>query len=286
MGLSSTTGCWYWVWLYHGGASEKVSWSDPFSPKRATVNSKPIAVVLAAGRGTRMKSDLPKVLVPVLGRPMVHWVLDALQEAGFHKQIVVIGYRGDDVKLELKGRSGIEFAVQTEQLGTGHATDQCRPLLESHNGPVLVVAGDSPMIRHESLKRLLNEFEAGSYSCLLGTLVKQDPAGLGRIVRDADGRFSRIVEHKDASPEQLAIREVNMSTYLFQCQDLLWALSKMDNRNSQGEYYLTDCPEILLKSGKLVDALPVLQACEALSINTMEELQLVEATMQEMGYTR
>jgi UDP-N-acetylglucosamine diphosphorylase/glucosamine-1-phosphate N-acetyltransferase len=253
-------------------------------PGKPIVNTQPIAIVLAAGRGTRMKSDLPKVLVPVLDRPMIHWVLDALDQAGVKQQIVVVGYRAQDVKRELEGRSGVRFALQSEQLGTGHAADQCRPFLKEHYGPTLVVAGDSPMIQSLSVATLLDNFAAGDFGCLLGTLVKQDPTGLGRIVRCSQGKFTKIVEHKDATPEELAIREVNMSTYLFRCPDLLWSLSKLENKNSQAEYYLTDCPEILLKAGKKVEAMPVLQACEALSINTMDQLLLVEATMREMGY--
>lgn len=246
----------------------------------------PIAVVLAAGRGTRMKSDLPKVLFPALGRPMVHWVLDALQQAGFEQQIVVIGYGAEAVRQELGSRVGVSFAIQEQQLGTGHAVAQCRAALNQHQGPVMVVAGDSPLIQPDSIARLLDEFQSQDYACLLGTLTKEDPAGLGRIVRDGSGRFSRIVEQKDASTEEQKIREVNMSTYLFKCQDLLWALSQVSNTNSQSEYYLTDCPEILLKAGKRVDAISVLKPCESLSINTVDELALVEAKMEELGYVK
>jgi bifunctional UDP-N-acetylglucosamine pyrophosphorylase / glucosamine-1-phosphate N-acetyltransferase len=245
----------------------------------------PIAVVLAAGKGTRMKSDLPKVLVPVLGRPMIHWVIDALQKAGCARCIVVVGYRADDVKQELAGRGGIDFALQSEQLGTGHAVQMCRPQLSSHDGTTLVVAGDSPLIQSASVARLLEEFSSGKWACLLGTLEKDNPVGLGRIVRDQSGKFERIIEQKDATPEQQKIREVNMSTYLFKTPSLLTALSQLSNSNAQGEFYLTDCPEILRKSGQMVDALPVLQACEALSINTMDELGIVEEKMQELGYS-
>jgi bifunctional UDP-N-acetylglucosamine pyrophosphorylase/glucosamine-1-phosphate N-acetyltransferase len=246
----------------------------------------PLAVVLAAGRGTRMKSDLPKVLFPVLGRPMIHWVLDALQAAGCQRSIVVVGYRAEDVQLELSGRSGVSFALQSEQLGTGHAVEMCREQLEKHSGTVVVVAGDSPLIQPASVARLLEEFSSGQWSCLLGTLEKDNPTGLGRIVRDAEGRFERIVEQKDATAEQLQIREVNMSTYLFENQSLLWALSQLSNSNAQGEFYLTDCPELLRRDGHRVDALPVLAACESLSINTIDELAQVEAKMQELGYDK
>lgn len=231
-----------------------------------------------------MKSDLPKVLFPVLGRPMIHWVLDALGKAGIQQTIVVVGYRADDVKQELSGRSNVGFALQAEQLGTGHAVEMCRPQLLGHAGPVLVVAGDSPMIQAASVTKLLEAFDAGDYACLLGTLLKEDPIGLGRIVRGGDGKFERIVEHKDAAPEELLIREVNMSTYLFAGPQLLSALSQLENNNSQGEFYLTDCPARLLATGLSVDALPILQPCEALSINTTDELQAVEAKMTEMGY--
>ncbi len=248
------------------------------------MKSEAIAVVLAAGKGTRMKSELPKVLFPVLGRPMIHWVIEALAKAGIERTIVVVGYRADDVQRAMSSRPGIGFALQSQQLGTGHAVEMCRPQLADHQGPVLVVAGDSPMIQPDSIAKLLAKFQSGHYACLLGTLNKPDPSGLGRIVRGSDGRFEKIVEHKDATPAQLEITEVNMSTYLFDGPQLLWALEQLEDSNSQREFYLTDCPEILRKAGREVDAVAVLQPCEALSINTVDELQLVEAKMTEMGY--
>lgn len=251
---------------------------------QANPETAPTAVILAAGKGTRMQSDLPKVLFPVLGRPMVHWVLDALEAAGIERSIVVVGYRGEAVQEELGQRVNLQFVVQAEQLGTGHAVEVCRSQLTSHTGPVLVVAGDSPLIQASSVRTLLKEFQAGRYACLLGTLLKDDPTGLGRIVRGPDGGFERIVEHKDATEAQRQIKEVNMSTYMFAGQALLRALSKLSNDNVQGEYYLTDCPEILLREGGLVDAIPVLQPCESLSINTIDELARVEDEMRALGY--
>jgi len=244
----------------------------------------PVAVVLAAGLGTRMKSDLPKVLVPVLGRPMIHFVLDALAAAGITRTIVVVGYRADDVRAELAGRKGIEFALQSERLGTGHAVKMAQPLLAGHSGPVLVVAGDSPMIQVRSIRALLDHFDHHRPACLLGTLHKANPHGLGRIVRDAAGRFQRIVEEKDATDDQRLITEVNMSTYVFSGPELLHALTLLKNENRQREYYLTDCPAILKAEGKTIEALPILQPCEALSINTTDELSEVEAEMKRMGY--
>jgi bifunctional UDP-N-acetylglucosamine pyrophosphorylase / glucosamine-1-phosphate N-acetyltransferase len=246
--------------------------------------SSPIAVVLAAGQGTRMKSDLPKVLFPVLGRPMIEFVLEALAAAGIERVIAVVGYRAEDVRAALASRRDVEFVLQTERLGTGHAVKMAAPLLLGHNGPVLVVTGDSPLIQPSSVTELLAYFESHQSACLLGTLHKANPAGLGRIVRDAAGGFLGIVEEKDATPMQRQITEVNMSTYLFDCRELLHALDQLKNDNRQKEFYLTDCPGILKAEGKRVEALPVLKECEALSINTLDELQSVEAEMRKLGY--
>lgn len=246
------------------------------------------AIVMAAGKGTRMKSELPKVLFPVLGRPMIHWVLDALERVGIERILVVVGYRHEDVRRELEGRKGVEFVLQEKQLGTGHAVQMCVPSLasepQSENRPVLIVAGDSPLVQSSSLSELLEAFVQGAYSCLLGTLVKEDPQGLGRIVRDANGRFERIVEQKDASAQEALLREVNMSTYIFKQSRLVWALDRLGNNNAQGEYYLTDCPALLLNQGDPVDALAALKDCESLSINTIDELARVEDKMKEIGY--
>jgi bifunctional UDP-N-acetylglucosamine pyrophosphorylase/glucosamine-1-phosphate N-acetyltransferase len=248
--------------------------------------SDPIAVVLAAGMGTRMKSDLPKVLCPVLGRPMIEFVLDALAPGGIGRVIAVVGYRADDVRTALAERTNVEFVLQTERLGTGHAVKMAREFLVGHMGPVVVVAGDSPMIQADSIRKLLSHFQEHQPACLLGTLHKPNPAGLGRIVRDGRGEFVGIVEEKDATPEQRQITEVNMSTYVFAGPELLHALDQLKNENRQKEFYLTDCPGILRREGKRVQALPVLQPCEALSINTADELGQVEAEMRRMGYSR
>ena len=239
----------------------------------------PIAVVLAAGKGTRMKSDLPKVLCEANGRPLVNYVIDALRTAGVEGLVAVVGYQAELVQEKLTSVGNIDFAVQAEQLGTGHAVMMCREQLANHNGPVVVVAGDSPMMQADSIKALLTEFESSKPACILGTLLHDDPTGLGRIVRDADGMFTGIVEHKDATEEQLKINEVNMSTYVFDCQKMLAALNSLDNKNNQNEYYITDLPAIMLRGGEDVRALPVLKPIEALSVNTVEQLKDVEAAM-------
>jgi len=246
----------------------------------------PVAIVLAAGLGTRMKSDLPKVLIPVLGRPMIEYVLDALGAAGIRRTIVIVGHRADDVKQLLAGRSGIEFVLQSERKGTGHAARMAQPLVAGHNGPVAIVAGDSPLIQSSSLQKLLDHFRQNHPACLLGTLHKPNPQGLGRILRDVARNFLGIIEERDATAGQKLITEVNMSTYVFAGPELTHALEKLKNDNDQGEYYLTDCPGILRSEGKLVEALPVLQPCEALSINTPDELKQVEAEMRRLGYDK
>lgn len=256
-----------------------------------------IAVVMAAGKGTRMKSDLPKVLFPLLDRPMVEYVLDALEQAGIERVLLVVGYRSDlmretlahRVRAHARGASpmAVEFVEQTEQLGTGHAVMMCRDALGKYDGPVLVVAGDCPMIRVASIRKMFDAYETrnvddtGTPGCILGTAFKDDPQGLGRIVRDSDGSFLGIVEEKDATAEQKAITEVNMSYYLFSAPDLLAALDHLKTDNAQGEYYITDAPAVLHDLGKTVLALPVLEPIESLGVNTVEELALVEDAMKK-----
>ena len=242
-----------------------------------------LAIILAAGKGTRMESELPKVLFPVCGRPMIHFVLEALRQGGVEKMIVVVGYRSDLVREELAQCSDVVFVEQTEQLGTGHAVKMCREELVGESGPVVIVAGDSPLLQSQSIASLLAAFEQEQPACLLGTLKRPDPHGLGRIVRDEAGEFLGIVEERDATEAQRQITEVNMSTYVFECQQLIAALDKLQNNNQQQEYYLTDCPGLLRAAGEKVQALPILQPCESLSINTREHLSAVEAEMRKLG---
>ncbi|MEM9187211.1 MAG: NTP transferase domain-containing protein [Planctomycetota bacterium] len=246
-----------------------------------------LAIVLAAGKGTRMKSDLPKVLAPVCGRPMVRYVVDSLREAGIDRIVVVVGYKAELVRAELAGEPGVSFVEQTEQLGTGHAVMVCRAEIEANGGhaaggPVVIVTGDSPMLQVSSVRALLAEYDASRPACLIGTAHRNDPTGLGRVVRDGGGGFIGIVEEKDATDEQRKITEVNMSTYVFGGRQLLSALDRLTTDNAQAEYYITDCPGILQSEGEPVAALAALQPCEALSVNTVDDLAAVEAEMKRM----
>jgi bifunctional UDP-N-acetylglucosamine pyrophosphorylase/glucosamine-1-phosphate N-acetyltransferase/UDP-N-acetylglucosamine pyrophosphorylase len=243
-----------------------------------------LAIVLAAGKGTRMESNLPKVLVEVCGRPMIRYVLDALATADVDTVCVVVGYRGDEVRRALCDHDHLIFVDQVPQLGTGHAVMMCREHLIGRKGPVAILTGDSPLVQPDSLSALFDLNERERPACILGTQYRDDPTGLGRILRDDQGVFLGIVEEKDATEQQRAITEVNMSTYVFDCPELVGCLDRIENENRQGEYYLTDAPGILREEGKDVRALPVLKPCEALSINTLEELAAVEAEMKRMGY--
>jgi len=244
--------------------------------------TKKVAIVMAAGKGTRMKSELPKVLCEVCGRPMIEYVLDVLESAGIDRILVVIGYRGNLVREMLAHRKKLEYCEQLEQKGTGHAVMMARPLIEHFDGPLLVVAGDCPMIQQESIETMFAEYEREPVACVMGTAYKDNPAELGRIVRDADGQFQKIVEEKDATDSERQITEVNMSYYLFRTPDLLGVLDLLKTDNVQGEYYITDAPAVLLSQGKRVVALPVLKPIEGLGINNVEELDAVNQAMQEI----
>lgn len=242
--------------------------------------SQELAIIMAAGKGTRMKSDLPKVLVRALDRPLVDYVLDAVQTAGVETSVVVVGYRADLVRTALSDRRGVVFADQTEQLGTGHAVMACRDYLVAHDGPVVIVCGDSPLMQASSIRALLDEYRRRPAACILGTVCAANPFGLGRVLRGTNGEFLGIVEERDATEEQRQIPEVNMSYYVFNCRDLLFALEHIRANNSQREYYLTDAPGVLVAHGREVRALPVLQPFEAQGVNTVDELATAEAVMK------
>ncbi|MBX3443523.1 MAG: NTP transferase domain-containing protein [Planctomyces sp.] len=239
-----------------------------------------VAVILAAGKSKRMLSETPKVLHQACGRPMVEYVLDAARKAGCTRLVVVVGHKAEVVQAALAHHPDVEFAHQTEQLGTGHAVMMSRALLKDHDGPVLVLAGDTPLLRAESLAGLLEEQRTHAAACVVGTARTEQNAGLGRIVRGADGEFLRIVEQKDATPEEQAITEINTGCFAFDGRELFRALDEVRPNNSQAEYYLTDCAEILRGSGRPVRAACRFEIREAMGVNTQEQLSAVEAEMK------
>lgn len=240
----------------------------------------PIAVILAAGKSTRMKSEVPKVLHPVCGRLMIEYVLDAARAAGVTKLVVVVGHKAELVRKSLAQHTDVTFAEQTEQKGTGHAVMMCEAALAGHNGSVLILAGDTPLLQGSSLKALLDAQSGEKAACVIGTADTVNNDGLGRVVRDANGVFQCIVEHKDATPEQRRITEINTGCYAFNTQLLLKSLRQLKPNNVQSEYYLTDCPRILMDEGHQVAASCSLTLEEALGVNTRVQLSEVQAGIQ------
>ncbi|MBS0196757.1 MAG: NTP transferase domain-containing protein [Planctomycetes bacterium] len=233
------------------------------------------AIILAAGKGTRMKSDLPKVVFPVGGRPMVCAVVEACCAAGVGRIIAVVGYKQELVRDALRGYD-VEFAVQSEQLGTGHAVMCAKPLFTELSGDAFVLCGDGPLIRSATLTTVLERHRSTHAAATLATSTIDDPTGYGRIYRDPQGRFKAIVEHKNCTPEQLKIREVNPSYYCFGVRDLFDALSSVKRNPVSGEYYLTDAPELLLAAGKRVEVIEAVPPQDVLSINTPDDLAIVD----------
>ncbi|MEM1210973.1 MAG: NTP transferase domain-containing protein [Planctomycetota bacterium] len=258
--------------------------SEPAAPPA------PDAILLAAGKGTRMGGDLAKVLHPVADRPMLHWVVDACAAAGCEQIVIVVGYQADDVRASfndyapLLGRPDIAFVDQPEQLGTGHAVMMAQPVMQDRRGrDVFVLAGDGPLIQPDTLAQLLDTHRQPTpAAATLATATLDDPTGYGRVLRNpADQSFDRIVEQKDASPDQLAVREVNPSYYCFGAAALFDALPRLSDQNAQGEYYLTDVPALLKADGgpvRVVDAVP---PQDILSINTPDQLAEVDRIMRD-----
>lgn len=245
-----------------------------------------MAVVLAAGKSTRMKSVVPKVLHPVCGRPIIEYVLDSARQAGVTRIVAIVGHQADLVKAALAPHADVQFALQSEQLGTGHAVMMAKEQLAAHRGPVLILAGDTPLLRRESLVSLLDLQRERNAACVIGTAVTRANQGLGRIVRDAHHHFVKIVEEKDASPEEKAITEINTGCYAFDAQLLSQYLDKIRPLNVQKEYYLTDCPRLMLDAGLTVAALNCFEPIESLGVNTREQLAEVARTIQQATHHR
>src|SRR5687768_3334924 len=239
------------------------------------------AIILAAGKSTRMKSKRSKVLHEVCGKPMLEFVLGACYGAGCNKILAVVGHGKDEVIAQFGQDRRITFVEQTEQLGTGHAARMCEPYLKDHAGDVFILAGDGPLITAGVLSTLLKAHKDDRAAASMATAVLDDPFGYGRIVRDDAGEFLEIIEQADATAEQREIREVFPSIYCVRTADLLLALSQLKNENKKREYYLTDIYGILRAAGRKVTAVQAVAAEEVLAINTREQLAQVDAVMQD-----
>ena len=234
-----------------------------------------IALILAAGEGTRMKSDKPKVAHEILGTPMVRWVIDAAREAGCERVIAVTGHHAEVVEALLDERA--ECVRQDQQLGTGHAVMCAREALRDFRGSLVVLSGDTPLLSAETISGLIAMRETSGAALTLLTTRLSDPTGYGRIVRDLHyGNVARIVEEKDCTPEERAITEVNTGTYCFDAAVLFAHLDRLSTENAQGEYYLTDMVAVFNSEGLAVSAMETDDPLETLGVNS--RVQLADAT--------
>lgn len=236
-------------------------------------------VVLAAGQGTRMKSKLFKVMHPVMGRPMVGHVVNAAIDADASEVITITGHGAEVVRDYLGEKS--QYVFQEEQLGTAHAVMQAKDLLEGKEGTTLVLSGDTPLLRAETLQQLMAFHEEEEAKATILTALADDPFGYGRVIRTEDGLVSKVVEEKDASEDEKKVREINTGTYCFDNQALFQALEKVDNDNAQGEYYLPDVLEILKNDHEKVGAFQLDNMDEALGVNNRVALAEASRIMRE-----
>lgn len=236
------------------------------------------AIVLAAGQGTRMKSDLYKVLHPVCGKPMVEHVIDNIKDLDANRIVTIVGHGAEKVEQTLGDVS--EYALQTEQLGTAHAVQQADTLLADLEGTTIVICGDTPLIRSTTMQELINHHESLDAKATILTAFAEDPTGYGRIIRGENGEVLRNVEHKDATEAEQAVQEINTGTYCFDNKALFAALKKVKNDNAQGEYYLPDVLSILREEGALVSAYATNDFSEILGINDRVVLSEAERVMR------
>jgi bifunctional UDP-N-acetylglucosamine pyrophosphorylase/glucosamine-1-phosphate N-acetyltransferase len=242
--------------------------------------AKKVAIILAAGVSSRMNTKWVKVLHEVCGRPMLAYVLDACRAVGVDEICVVVGYGSDQVK-ERFACEDIVWVQQDEQKGTAHAVLCCKEKLKDFDGQTLVLCGDGPLIRAETLEALIAKHQTGHCSTTLATAVLDDPAGYGRIVRDSYGNIQGIVEHNDCTEMQLAINEVNPSYYIFDNKLLFDSLEKIKPDNVKNEYYLTDALSLIISSGHKVEAVTAVRPEEAIGVNDRIQLSAASKIMQQ-----
>ena len=234
-------------------------------------------LILAAGKGTRMKSKLPKVLHKVGGKPMIQHVIDAAKSAGSSHEVVVIGA---GAKLVEQGISGVEFVTQEEQLGTAHAVLAAKKVFAKSTGTILILCGDTPLLTADMLKEFISAHENSNCAATVLTADMPEPKGYGRVIREEDGTFKRIVEDKDATDDIKKIHEVNGGCYCFDARKLFDALAKVTNDNAQGEYYLPDVLPILKDAGEKIGAFKAEYCTEILGINTRVQLAAADKALR------
>lgn len=238
------------------------------------------AVILAAGKGKRMKSDLPKVLHKLKGKYLVDHVIDNARKAKVGKLVVIVGHKHELVREKLADRK-VEFALQEPQLGTGHAIQMALPALSGFSGDLLVLCGDMPLITSDTITKIIKMRRETDSAATVLTVKMDDPGSYGRIVRNPEGFLEGIVEFKDASPEVKKINEINTGAYCFDYEKLISVLDKLSSENAQREYYLTETIELFNKQGLKVSALISDNPNEGMGVNSKEELSLMESLVVE-----
>jgi bifunctional UDP-N-acetylglucosamine pyrophosphorylase/glucosamine-1-phosphate N-acetyltransferase len=239
-----------------------------------------VAIILAAGVSKRMNTKLAKVLHEVCGRPMLDYVIDACRGVGVDKMYIVVGFSANEVRRHFSGNGDIVWVEQKEQKGTAHAVMCCKEHLKDFAGQTLVLCGDGPLIRTETLRILVEKHQTEHASATLATAVLEDPTGYGRIIRDAYGNIEGIIEHADCTPEQLKIQEVNPSYYLFNNKVLFEYAEQVKPDNVKGEFYLTDALAMIIAAGHKVVAITAVRPEEAVSVNSREQLSEAGKIMQ------
>lgn len=237
------------------------------------------AIILAAGQGTRMKSKLYKVLHPVCGKPMVQHVVDQVKQLRTEEIVTVIGHGAELVQDQLGASS--QYALQDKQLGTAHAVMQAEQILAGKAGTTLVICGDTPLIKAETMEALISIHEKANAKATILTAAADNPAGYGRVIRNESGQVQKIVEHKDANDSELTVKEINTGTYCFDNEALFNALKKVSNENVQGEYYLPDVIEILKAQGEVVTAYQTNDFNETMGVNDRIALSEAEKIMRK-----
>lgn len=236
------------------------------------------AVILAAGKGTRMKSDLPKVVHTIEDKCLVDYVIEAVRKAGAEEICLVVGYKNEIVENTIEHKD-VTFVQQKEQLGTGHAV-KCAYDFIGEEGEVMILAGDTPLITSETLKRLLEYHKKNKDAVTALSALIEDPTGYGRIIRDKHGNFVKNVEHKDANEIERKSHEINSGMYLFDAKELKKALEEITPNNAQGEYYLPDTLEIIRKKGLRVDAFALEDPEDIMGVNDKEQLKAAEKVIK------
>lgn len=244
------------------------------------------AIILAGGEGKRMKSDKPKTLSEVLGKPMLWWVMSALKKAGIDDICVVKGFKKECIEEYLFTLDfEVESVFQAERLGTGHAVMMAKDFLASHDGNVVILNGDAPFMTAETIGKSLEQHTSSGAAATVISARVDDPTGYGRIVRDDSGNLKAIVEHKDADEATRAIDEVNSGGYWFDCQLLLSVLDRIKSDNAAGEYYLPDAIALLLSDGKTVGAYTAECSDAVLGANDPAQLEELNQIAREKGYS-